>query len=233
MKLRILNKTGISELVSYLAKLQNGSSEDPPIELLSEDLFSREEDVEIENMNFANRYEAAKYLYGVIQKLDAVLQFDTGLWSWIALFYFDQACPPSTDGTRKVGKDYRIILSRDYRHRYRHLFAGPYSIFRLHPDSAKVLLCGSVDKPGDFNEQLASRIDFIANDGIIKAVDTLYYDSLSKRPKVGSLATGRRPGALRRLISILQQLDLTYDLQGMSGEYILELLPEEFQAWRS
>ena len=31
---------------------------------------------------------------------------------------------------------------------------------------------------------------------------------------------------------VMQQLDLTYDIYGMSGADIVELLPTEFDAWR-
>jgi len=41
-----------------------------------------------------------------------------------------------------------------------------------------------------------------------------------------------RPGNLRRLIAVIQQLDFNYDLYGMRAGEILQLLPPEFDAWR-
>ena len=37
---------------------------------------------------------------------------------------------------------------------------------------------------------------------------------------------------MRRLITVIQQLDFNYDLYGMRAEEILGLLPAEFDAWR-
>ncbi|MFO7599969.1 MAG: hypothetical protein R6X27_09205 [Candidatus Desulfacyla sp.] len=41
------------------------------------------------------------------------------------------------------------------------------------------------------------------------------------------------PGTLYRFIDVVQQLDLTYDLYSMTGEQILQLLPNEFDRWRN
>ncbi|HYM60086.1 MAG TPA: hypothetical protein VEZ11_04260 [Thermoanaerobaculia bacterium] len=35
-----------------------------------------------------------------------------------------------------------------------------------------------------------------------------------------------------RVVSVIQQLDLNYDLYGMTALEILALLPPEFDAWR-
>lgn len=40
------------------------------------------------------------------------------------------------------------------------------------------------------------------------------------------------PGSLRRFIAVLSQLDLTYDLFGVSGKDIVSILPPEFDQWR-
>ncbi len=45
-------------------------------------------------------------------------------------------------------------------------------------------------------------------------------------------ASPSRPGNLRHLIAVIQQLDFNYDLYGMRAEEILQLLPAEFDAWR-
>jgi hypothetical protein len=74
----------------------------------------------------------------------------------------------------------------------------------------------------------------ITNCSLIEVVDTLYFDPESPgagRPKRGAL-TRSRAGNLRRLISVIQQFDLTYDLYAMTSAQILDLLPKEFERWR-
>jgi len=44
---------------------------------------------------------------------------------------------------------------------------------------------------------------------------------------------GKRPGSLRRLITVIDQFSLTYDLYGMNDDEILDLLPSEFERWRN
>ena len=51
-------------------------------------------------------------------------------------------------------------------------------------------------------------------------------------PKRGAQGAAEHPGTLRRFVRVLQQLDLTYDIYGMSGKTIVDLLPPEFDAWR-
>ncbi|HVT02104.1 MAG TPA: hypothetical protein VHL58_01875, partial [Thermoanaerobaculia bacterium] len=66
---------------------------------------------------------------------------------------------------------------------------------------------------------------------LIEAVHLLYWDEARKRPKRGA-TTSSRAGNLRRLITVLQQLDFNYDLYGMRADEILALLPREFDTWK-
>jgi len=43
---------------------------------------------------------------------------------------------------------------------------------------------------------------------------------------------GDRAGSLRRFIDVVRQLDLTYDLQALAGDDLVNLLPHEFSGWR-
>ena len=40
------------------------------------------------------------------------------------------------------------------------------------------------------------------------------------------------PGSLPRLLAVVDQFDLTYDLIGINGETLLAQLPEEFDTWK-
>ena len=44
---------------------------------------------------------------------------------------------------------------------------------------------------------------------------------------------GQRPGGLRHLIRVLDQLERTYDVYGMSPDALIRILPEEFRRWDS
>jgi len=106
-----------------------------------------------------------------------------------------------------------------------------YRLFTLHHQNARLLLHPPVHQHGAFIYDLGFRRDLITNKGLIEAIDLLYWDPKRHRPKRGA-TTPTRPGNLRRLIAVIQQLDFNYDLYGMRAREILQLLPPEFDAWR-
>jgi hypothetical protein len=182
--------------------------------------------------------EAAAYLQQALNPVDrSEVDHNSGLWSWLALFYLQQLCPVKPDGTRSVGESYRYILSapgtvEHHRHYYRHLLAGPCRIFRIHGANARLFLLKPVSVHGDISEQVASRQELITNRGFIQALDELYFDRKAHVAKKG-YTNRKKPGTLRRLWSLMEQLDCTYDLYGMSGPEIVALLPSEFEVWKN
>ncbi len=232
---RVLSKEGIERFRAYLADVRAGSRSDPPREILNDESCSAKlpDHVEVESRVFKKRLDAARYLHDVLQPLGhSTVDQNVGLWSWLSLYYFDQVCPVISRGIRLPGQDYRHILDLDYRRFYRHLLAGPYTVFQLHGGKAPILLCNTLPRISKFYEQLSARQGFITNKGVIEAANLLYYDLASGKPRRGASSAKRLPGTLLRFIDVVQQLDLTYDLYGMNGEEILALLPSEFNAWK-
>ncbi|MDZ7645593.1 MAG: hypothetical protein U5K76_16030 [Woeseiaceae bacterium] len=105
-------------------------------------------------------------------------------------------------------------------------------MYRRHGDLARLLLTGPVNTESAVYHEIASRQDLIANPGVLDAASQLYFDPSRNAPKVGAHTTKPQPGTVRRFVRVLQQLDMTYDIYGLAGEQILELLPGEFDAWR-
>jgi hypothetical protein len=234
MRVRILNERGIKAFADFLSSLEAAAGGEPPFAMLEGDsrAIPFEDDAEVESRDFSSRFELAQYLGDALPHPGPTLDHNRGLWSWLALFYFEQICPRQADGSRKIGEVYRYILSPDYRHYYRHLLAMPYVIYRLHGQFSRSILSPPVHVHGDFAEQLASRQEIITNRGLIEAVDHLYFapDGAGGAPKRG--ATNRKKGGtLRRLVDVIQQFDLTYDLYGMTAGDILGILPREFAPW--
>lgn len=233
---RALNNVGIERLRGYLARLRSGALDDPPRELLEEAACTTELTVEImvERRDFASRLDVAKHLFEV---LGALPPEDTdrnkGLWAWMSVFFFDEVCPKRQDGARRPGQDYRHVPDFGYRHRHRHLLYGPYQVYCRHGADSILLLSGPVHLEGAIYHEIASRQDLIANKGVVGAALRLYLDPERPAPKQGSQDPKAQPGTIRRFVRVLQQLDVTYDIYGMSDKQILELLPREFDAWRT
>lgn len=234
--LRSLNRLGMERMRKYLAELRAGTSPPAPLVLLDDAAYSNELPIDIvmDPHTFSHRLEVGRYLAERLEPLGRdVTDRDAGLWAWLSLYYFDQVCPAKADGTRQPGRDYRHIPEYGYRHRHRHLLLGPYLIYRRHGSRSELLLSGPPHSESSIYHEIASRQDLIANRGVIDAAVLLYLEPKRGRPKPGAQGSHRHAGTVRRFVRVLQQLDVTYDIYGLSGEQILELLPAEFDTWKA
>jgi hypothetical protein len=233
MKLRRLNKTGIELFGLFLDALENDPTQILPNSILEDSTTSEliMPSVEVELRRFDNRFNAAEYLDGIFSKAGlSEVDRDIGLWSWLTLFYLDETCPRGKNKERFPGHRARYIPEVDnFRLYYRHLLAGPYRIYKAHrqnPQRAFATLCQPIDKPGDIVESFASRQELITNGAVMEVATQLYIDPETKLPKRG--AQTKNAGAARRLVDILNQFDVTWDLYAMLAKEMLDVLPEEF-----
>lgn len=229
--LRVLNIAGIEGFTNYLQSLRNGSMAQPPFHLLTDDATSDPLDVDIpvEQQNFGDSFAFGKYLVATLKPLPRTeIAFNHALWSWLALYYFDQICP-TLEGKRTVLEDAVYVLADTYNHRryYRHLVRTPWLAVEENGDCAKVLLKNrGSGKRSDIFEQLAARQTIFGNKTIIAGAYKLYFDETAGLPKRG--AGGKGAGSPRRLVSFIQQIDLTYDLMACTPDQFIGLLPKEF-----
>jgi hypothetical protein len=237
MNLRRLNDEGIVQFSEFLDSLNGDYPRPYPSLLLTDPLVVEEvfPIIEIQKQHFLNRFAAAEYLFKLFKGSDMKsLDSDKGLWAWLALYFFNDICPPDTKGGHKPGERARWILEPSaWRHYYRHLLAGPfhvYSAYSDHPGRVMIVLCGTLDKPGDMYEQLASRQEIITNGEMMEVATSLYFDSTQQRPKRGATNRKRR-GNVRRFVDILNQYDVTYDLYSLRAKDIIQLLPDEFSSF--
>jgi len=171
------------------------------------------------------------YLCDILQDLDyQSLLGDTGLWNWLALFWFDQLCPTDKNGARKPSKPYNYILSTNYNHRPRHALYTTWRLVEKYNETALFLLSKAPNERGELIEQLAARQYLISCQGVIEAAAKLYFDPDRKTFKRGSASQSRK-GNIRRFISFLQQLDLTYDLGTLAADSLFNMLPGEYETF--
>lgn len=232
---RVLSADGIARFAAYLAALRAGSCVDPPGELLDHPRLTSEPagSASVAQRPFVSRWGLAQHLS---ERLGALAPEDVddnaGLWAWLALFYFGQVCPRLADGTRKPGRDYRHIPDFGFLYRHRHLLYGPFAVYRRHGGYAILVLSGPPHREGAVYHEITSRQDLLASRGVIEALNALYLDRSRGGSKRGAQGATAAPGTIRRYVRVLQQLDVTYDICGMSGPAILELLPAEFAHWQ-
>jgi len=238
MKLRKLTSLGITQFSEYLDLLENEPSRLPPIHLLEDSGCSASvaAAADIQHRHFGTRYAAAEYINSVLTKSgEANLDSDVGMWSWLTLFYFDELCPKDKSGNRYPRERAAYIPEpQNFQRYYRHLLLGPHLIFRAHidkPKRAMAVLCQPLHLIDDIIAQLAAYQEIVSNKTIIEMATQLYLDPVSGGKKRG--AGGKGPGSPRRLTTVLDQFDVTWDLYAMSLSEFWKLLPREFDKFRS
>lgn len=234
---RKFNHAGVEEFRIFLNTLRSFPSTPVPQDLLYAENYTQMLDwgIEVDQVVFSSRLEAAQYFADLFKEKDGrEIAPDVGLWSWLSLFYFDQVCPLIAGNKRFPGRDYRHIPEPGYRSGHRHLLGGAFlvhQVYKLGDQLSRLLLSTRLHREGHFHHELASRVNLITNKGVIEAVDMLYFSEKNKRAKRGCQSKVI-PGNLYRLIDVLQQFDLTYDLHSMDGKQIISLLPKkEFAYW--
>ncbi len=239
MALKKLNNKGISEFEDYLAAGADGPA---PVHLLDDPVCSEMISTKIsppENIGILpDRYVFGNRLTNLLSELNPVeIANEQGLWSGLALLWFDSLCPPGADGKRKLRADYYYVLSTDYRHYYRHLVRSPWQLVREHQQNSKFLLIAPRESKhplavhGEILEQFGGRQQVLASKRIIAAANRMYFDPSTNRPKKGAAGSGR--GSARRFGLVFRQFDLTYDPASMPPDAITRLLPSEFERWKT
>lgn len=244
--IRLLNDEAIEEFRRYLIELRYVPETPPPVYLLDHPSasldapFSATIAREPNGEPFRTRLEFGQYLVQVLSTVDgAVISRNHRLWAWLALYYFDQICPPGKNGSRTPLKDYAAyVLDSEFNYTdyYRHLVRTPWIAVSLHPALSRVVLTPlkDVDAPlaqrGELIEQIASRQSLFRSPVVMAVADQMYYDPAISRPRRGSGSSGA--GSPRRFATVLNQLDLTYDLESVTPDMIIARLPKEFDRWK-
>jgi hypothetical protein len=136
LRLRRLTAEGVARMSAFLDSLTTSTPEAPPYEILTDPAMSEPVpgDIEIEQRAFGCRLDVARYLderFGDTETRG--LERDRGVWSWLALLFFESLCPVGRDGRRKPGARARWIPEiSNFQRYYRHLLGGPYLIYRAH-----------------------------------------------------------------------------------------------------
>jgi len=234
-KVRVLNSEGLAAFSKYLANVRLEPKSRPPFELLNDGVYSDpfDSDVDVNPVEFSDSFRLGEYICNVFAgSEDRLISRNHGLWSWLALYFFDQVCKPDGSGSRKVLEDAVYVLEEQFSFRryYRHCIRTPWLAVKEHGEFAKILLLTSGrGTRTDINEQLGAYQHLFANKTLIESAYRMYFDPVQQKPLRG--AGGKGGGSARRLASVTRQLELTYDIQECTPERFIQLLPKEFRKW--
>lgn len=233
MNLHRFTDTGLSRFSAYLDSLTTPVPAPFPNKILHDPSCSElvSTNVDITPRAFASRRDLAGYLNSRFTAGEYRPSLkDKHLWAWLACLLFMDLCPKDRFGALVPGARQRWIPDpTDFRRYYRHLLMGPYGILEAHldePERAMAVLCQPPGRPGDVVEQLASRQEVVTSPTLMKVATKLFYDSTTGKLRRG--AGGKGAGSARRLIDVLNQFDVTWDLTALPAPDLLAMLPAEF-----
>ena len=241
-RVRALTENGARLFREFVERSKKGSSEPPPWDLLYDDATSEQLDftASVEVKDFSSRVQFGQYIsYQLDQVERRYLSRNAGLWNWLALRYFDQLCPPSKSGTRKVLAAGHYVLEGRFAHNryYRHLIRAAWYAVALHGDSGKILLISAgkategIGQWGEISEQLAAYQDVLGSRTALQVATVLYLDDQGNTRRGAASPSG--PGSVRRLSMVLRQLAMTHDLRTAKPAEVVAMLPSEFEAFRA
>lgn len=192
------------------------------------------------NRPYKSAYELGEYLSNTV--LNGIKKHSISreyrLWNWLSLYLFDLLCP-AVNGRRSLLEYPAYILDKEfvYQRYYRHLVRSAWVLVSVHGEYSKVLLTpGSANHSNpvairtDLQMQLSATQGFVESHSVVKAAYSLYYDTKLDKLKSGSSTKG--DGSPRRLVAVLNQFDLTYDLHASPDETIVKLMPTDFKRFK-
>jgi hypothetical protein len=233
MKIRLLNEAGLEAFNEYLFKLNNKIDVPVPYYLLNDNESSElcELDIELDKRLFETRFELGCYLVEIFKgKTMQPYNGHIGLWSWLALYWFDQLCPKKDDKHISREKP-NFILSKNYNHRPRHSVFMTWQLVSKYGEVVKYLMSKEPSVRGEITEILMGTQEILSSQGVMELASTLYSAEEGRGFKKG--AGGRGPGTSGRLTKWLGQIKRTYDVNSMTQAELFLLLPKEFEKFQS
>ncbi len=200
--------------------------------------------VDVEIRDFPTRREVGASLSASFSDAgvdDRSIIEDHDTWSWLAM-----RCIAPKNGGDKVDLGQTANMAYVFdpkreagqnlaRAKWRNFMRLSYEIYARHGEGAWLMLNERPRSLSQFTMRIAQAQILFRATGIVHLVHMLYADRSTGRLKPNSMAQQRStatPGSLPRLIDVLNQLYMNYDVYGMEAERLIELLPSEFDKFR-
>ena len=236
-------KEGMQVAQRYLGAVRTGGWMPLPSGLLTDHSFAEpvEPEAYVEERSFRNRGEAGAYLAERLKPLGADAIANPYLWSWIGMFYLEQMRQPNRDTSSRGYEELVYLidpLNHDPRDRSHHRLKLAYDTwvhYGHRQREAWYLLNEAAESFSQFALRLTQYQDIFRSEGIVGLAHHLYADRKTgtlRSGVIGSSLASAPAGSLPRLIGVLNQLQMNYDVYGMTPAQLLPLLPPEFDRFK-
>lgn len=237
---RTFNSTGIESFRNWLAAGAPGGNPDALVSdpALSDTFYDRSIDPD---WKFTSRYDFGRYLQQVFSGLDVDMLLapeSDGMWAWVNALYFRQLAP-----TVVRRSEHYIPTRRGSAGSLLHRNAArtAFELVVIHGENARFALQQKMHTHGQLLESLSASQSIVRNLGFFAAAAKLYVGpdgklkrgatSKPKKPKDRKPSDESGKGSIRRLPTALKRLDLTYDVEVLTPDELVALLPKEYARW--
>lgn len=238
-EIRKLNAQGIEKFSKFIEAHQLGQKPPLPYELKRDDQWTialGRGERDIETIDFTSQWTMARDLLDLFKGAGIKAEDREGpeMWAWLSLVFFEQICPKSQGGNWKPGPLNLWVPSDIWQRFYRHFLAGPFRIYEMHlskPELTRSLLNAPPRIQTEIYAQIVASQEIAQSEGVLDVVRLLYWNSETDTLKTGH--AGKGAGSVRRFARFMNQISLTWDLNDVSGAELFDLLPAEYDRFKS
>lgn len=239
---REFTSEGLQYARGYLESIRDVVWKAVPDELLFGDEYATlvTPSAQVETRSFENRRELGQYLAEQLEPLGAGnVSSNWRLLSWLGIFYLESITGGAKgQAPKRLFSDIAHIIdpSRDSRDRSHHRLKMAYDLWTRWSDKAWYFLEQPANSMPQFTLRIVQSPEIMRSEDLVPLTLALYVDKGTGELRPGSTGMNRSdapPGSLPRLIAVLNQLSMTYDVYGMTMQQLLPLLPPEFDDFRA
>ncbi len=180
---------------------------------------------------FESRRAAAAYFTPLLASARSRWFDHYGMWSWLGMYFLRDNIRMRDGRVDLFSRDESYVIfsdeSQSERRRYLHYLWSAWQVAEVHPDATYILDRPLMDQ-SDIVDRVFSYPRLFNSVAIVQLILRLYADGTNSKP-----LSGRSRGGLRHLIRVLDQLERTHDIYGMTLDQLLSLLPADFDRWKS
>lgn len=209
---------------------------------------------------FEDRYHLAKYLYETLVNEYSENRGEygmdnrdehgksVGLWSWFALVYFEQLYEYSSKGNAVRDHAHFVFAPHEGYRWYRHSVFTSFYLVENYPKLARVFISSKISTHGQIIESAVSRNYLMSSKVVTELLYKLYADTnnngvakekASSQPETNKLRQLKKNGkakmqgygGIERFTKVIQRLKLTYHVQDLDSDTLLDLMGDEFRQW--
>ena len=179
---------------------------------------------------FESRRDAAAYFTPLLASARSHWIDHYGMWSWLGMYFLRDNVRVHDNRVRLFDRDESYVIFSDERQsdrrRYLHYLWSAWQLAEVHPDAQYILDRPLMDQ-SDIVDRVFSYPRLFNSVAVVQLILRLYTAGADAKPR-----HGRSRGGLRHLIRVLDQLERTHDIYGMTLDQLLRILPPDFDPWK-